>query len=114
MCVGYCAEETVVDPTSIRSITTASAHRWTHPDRKTKGKITHEEWQDLQRSVDAPALAAFVGPIGCPGCADSPVEWIVVELSDGTKKSVSFNEGSAPPSLAPLLAKVKALNARHK
>jgi hypothetical protein len=68
MCVGYCAEETVVEPTSIRSITSASAHRWIHPDRKTKRKITQEEWQDLQRSIDAPALASFIGPVGCPGC----------------------------------------------
>lgn len=113
-CVGYCDEQIIIEPASVRSILRASAHRWMHPDRKKKNKITQAEWQDLQHSTDATVLAAFIGRIGCPSCTDSAVEWVTVEFSDGTNKSVSFAEGNAPPAIAPLLQKIKTLSSRLK
>ena len=81
---------------------------------ESKYPIARKDWGELQRSIDAGVLAAFVGRIGCPGCADEPVEWAEVEFSDGTKKSVSYNSGSAPPQIAALLERIKSIGALPK
>ncbi len=110
MCYGYCArEETTVKPGLIVAVSRSFSEKRKYPDVKLKRKITKEDWEDLQQSVNASVLAAFVGRIGCPGCADELVEWVEVQLSDGTKKSVFYNEGNAPPPIAALSLKIKTI-----
>ena len=76
-----------------------------------KASITKKDWDELKNFLDAKVLAAFSGRIGCPGCVDEMVEWVEVEFSDGTKKSVAYNEGNSPPLIAALLQKIRSIGA---
>jgi hypothetical protein len=110
---GFCnpcaASETIVEPRSITTISRSFSDKRTYPDVKLKRKITKEDWEDLQHSIDARVLGTFIGRMGCPGCADELVEWVEVQFSDGTKKSVSYNEGGAPLAIAALVQKIKTI-----
>ena len=114
MCIGWCDSETIIEPGSIHRISRAFSEKKKYPEMKTKYAITRKDWDDLQRFIDASVLAAFTGRIGCPGCADEMVEWVEVEFSDGTKKSVSYNEGSAPRPIATLMQKIEAIGTKPK
>ncbi len=50
-------------------------------------------------------LFSLPDKIGCPGCVDEPVDWITVDYSDGTKKTVMCNAVGPPTEIA---NKVKA------
>jgi hypothetical protein len=110
---GFCnpcvASETIIEPRSITTISRSFSDKRTYPDVKLKRKITKEDWEDLQHSIDATVLATFIGRMGCPGGADELVEWVEVQFSDGTKKSVSYNEGGAPLAIGALVQKIKAI-----
>ncbi len=110
LCVDYCVDsETTIKSGSIVTVSRSFSEKRKYPDMKLKRKITREDWEDLQHSIDATVLAAFIGRIGCPGCADELVEWVEVQFSDGTKKSVSYNQGNAPPAIAELSQKIKTI-----
>jgi len=72
-------------------------------------KVKKEDWEEFRRSIDARVLAALTGGLDCPGCADQPVEWVEVQFSDGTKRSVSYNAGSVSEPIADLLQKIRAI-----
>jgi len=59
----------------------------------------------LEFNVDTESLFALPDKIGCPGCVDEPVDWITVDYSDGTTKSVMCNSGDQATEMAD---KVKA------
>jgi hypothetical protein len=111
MCVGYCYSQTIVQAGMARSVSktnyslTYGNHDKGYPDLKRKWKITVEEWERAQAAVDTQYLFSLPDVMGCPGCVDQPVDWIIVEYSDGTKKSVICNSGDAATDLAD---KVKA------
>jgi hypothetical protein len=84
-----------------------------HPDTKTEYKIAKQEWEELQQLIDKRVLAAFLGRIGCPGCADEGLEWAEVQFSDGTKKSVSYSTGKAPTAIVELLKKIQVIAAKY-
>jgi hypothetical protein len=111
MCIGYCDHETVIEPGSIRSVSRSFSEKKKYPEVKMKTSITKKDWDELKNFLDAKVLAAFSGRIGCPGCVDEMVEWVEVEFSDGTKKSVAYNEGSAPPLIEALLQKIRGIGA---
>ncbi len=112
MCTGpYYESETVAERGSMVSRQLSRGDKRHYPDMKMNYRITKQDWEALQLFIDASVLAAFVGPIGCPGCVDQPIGWVEVQFSDGTKKSVSYNEGSAPPVIAELLKKIRAIKA---
>jgi hypothetical protein len=105
MCLGYCQHETVVTPQAIRTLSrtnlSLSGYRdREHPDMKSRRKITAEQWQRAQAAVDTDSLFSLPDRIGCPGCVDEPVDWIEVEYSDGTKKTVECNAGGPPTHIA--------------
>ena len=114
MCIGYCDSETIIEPGSMRSVSRSFSGKRKYPEMKMKRSITKSDWDDLQHFLDAKVLGAFIGRIGCPGCADEMVEWVEVEFSDGTKKSVSYNEGSAPPLVAELLQRFRATGTKPR
>jgi len=107
MCQGYCESSTTVEPGLMRSISRSLSDKKHYPEMKSEAAITKADWDDLLHFLDAKVLAAFTGRIGCPGCADQPVQWAEVEYSDGTKLTVSFNRGSAPPEIASLFTKIQ-------
>lgn len=114
MCIGWCDSETIIEPGSIRRVSRAFSEKKKYPEMKSKYAISKKDWGDLQNAIDANVLAAFTGRIGCPGCADEMVEWVEVEFSDGTKKSVSYNEGNAPQPLAVLMQKIRTIGTKPK
>ena len=105
MCLGYCQQQTTVTPGAVRTLSRSNAslegHRDPeHPDVKSRHKITAEQWQRAQAAIDTDYLFSLPDRIGCPGCVDEPIDWIAVEYSDGTKKSVECNAGGPPTELA--------------
>lgn len=108
----YYASETSVERALMVSIHRSRGDKKNYPDLKTKYRITKQDWEELQQFIDARVLAAFTGPIGCPGCVDEPIEWAEVQFSDGTKRSVSYNAGNAPTAIAELLKKIQVINAK--
>jgi hypothetical protein len=105
---GYSAIETTIRPKSIRSVQWASDKK-KYPDLGAKRRIRKEDWDELQHAVDPVGLFALPDRIGSPGSADELVEWIEVEFSDGSKKSVAYNQGSTPPAIAKAMQKIKMI-----
>jgi hypothetical protein len=114
MCIGWCDSETIIEPGSMRRISRSFSEKKKYPNIESKYPIARKDWDELQRFIDAGVLDAFVGRIGCPGCADELVEWVELEFSDCTKKSVSYNAGSAPPQIAALLERIKSIGTLPK
>ncbi len=108
-CEGYCESSTTVESGVLRSVSRSLSDKKHYPEMKSEAAITKEDWDDLLHFLDDKVLAAFTGRIGCPGCADQPVQWAEVEYSDGTKLTVSFNRGSAPPEIAALFTKIQGI-----
>jgi len=112
MCRGYCDSETTIEPGSIRSVSRSFAEKKKYPDVETTRTISRADWNDLQQAVNASVVTALTGRIGCPGCADELVEWVEVRFSNGTKKSIAYNAGQAPPAISALLQTIKAVEGR--
>lgn len=81
-------------------------------DMKFKSKITTEQWARARAAVDTESLFALPDRIGCPGCVDEPVDWITVEYSDGTTKSVVCNSGGPAADMADKIKTALALSPR--
>ena len=110
----YCYSQTTIQAGMVRSVSrtnySLNGNRdIEHPDKKSKRKITTEQWERAKAAVDTESLFALPDKIGCPGCVDEPVDWITVEYSDGTTKSVMCNSGDPATEIAD---KVKAALAR--
>lgn len=108
---GYCETETTVEPGLVITINRALSDKKKYPNIKVQHRITKEAWNQLQSAVDAKIRTAFADSVGCPGCADQPMEWLEVQFANGTKKSVIFSSGNAPPGLAKLLRTIKTIEA---
>jgi hypothetical protein len=80
-----------------------------YAEGKSEYALSSKDWEELRALVNSRMLAALVGTIGCPGCADQQTEWVTVEFDDGTKKSAFYNAGSGPPELAALIAKIQSI-----
>jgi hypothetical protein len=110
MCMGYCYTATIIQSGMVRSVSRTNAslegHQdKEHPDMKSQWKITAQDWERAKAAVDTGSLFSLPDKIGCPGCVDEPVDWITVDYSDGTKKTVTCNAGGPPTEIA---NKVKA------
>jgi hypothetical protein len=112
MCYGYCATDLTIESRQSRLVERAFSETKKYPDLKGKRKLAKEEWDELLQSVDPQAQSALVGRIGCPGCVDEVVESIEVQFSDGTKKSVEYNAGTAPPALARTVQCINSIRAK--
>lgn len=110
MCYGYCYNQTIIDARTIRHVSrtnySLNGNRDSeNPDKKSRRKITVAEWERAKAAVDTESLFALPDRMGCPGCVDEPVDWIQVDYSDGTKKSVMCNSGDLATDI---VDKVKA------
>ncbi len=113
-CAGYANHETVIEAGRARSVEKTNYSDLgikdkQMPDRKRKWKITAEEWEGVKAAVTADDLFTLPSNINCAGCVDQPVEWITVEYSDGTSKTVVANSGEG---LTPMIEDIKAALAR--
>jgi hypothetical protein len=114
MCIGWCDNETSIDSKSIVVVNKSPGDPRRYPELKMTTLITKHDWNDVQNSVDATVLSAMNGRIGCPGCVDEQVQWIEVEFSDGTKKDISYNQGTGPRVIADFLTKLGAIESRPR
>jgi hypothetical protein len=72
--------------------------------------LSTKHWHELEELVNHDALFGLPDKIGCPGCTDGGTEFIEVEFSDRTKKSVYYE--NAPTDIRALSDKLNALDAK--
>lgn len=112
MCIGYCVEELTIRRNWSALAVRPNEKSGKYPELKAKRKLGKEEWTELERSIDAYAESALVGPIGCPGCVDQVVGSIEVHFGSGAKKSVTYNYGEAPPAISGMLRSMEAIRSK--
>jgi hypothetical protein len=69
-------------------------------------KLSDSDWQSLVGALDKDALAQVEETIGCPGCADEPVETLKV-TSDQYEHAVKMNMGTEVPAIQSLLSELR-------
>ena len=111
-CTAPSEAETIVEPEWISMVNRSLSDKRNDPEAKTKYRITKRDWNNLKHFIDARVLAEFVAPAGCPGCADEPTGWAELRFSDGTRKSISYNDGSEPPVIVELLNKIQTIRTK--
>jgi hypothetical protein len=114
MCIGWCDSETTIDSKSIVVVNKSPGEPRRYPELKMTTLITRKDWNDVQNSVDASVLSAMNGHTGCPGCADEQVQWIEVEFSDGTKKGISYNQGTGPRVIADFITRLGSIASKPR
>jgi hypothetical protein len=68
--------------------------------------LSGADWQDIVAALDIDNLIDTEETIGCPGCADAPIETLKVENGDFAKE-VRMNMGEEVPSIQPLLEELR-------
>jgi hypothetical protein len=114
MCIGWCDSETTIDSKSIVVVNKSPGDPRRYPELKMTTSITKQDWNDVLDSVDASVLSAMNGRTGCPGCADEQVQWLEVEFSDGTKKGISYNQGTGPRVIADFITRLGSVGSRPR
>ena len=97
-CIGYCSKEFTITPEKII---------YTQSGREVPSKTEHipfskSAWNELTGLVDFQKFYSLPDRIGCPGCADAPVEWIEIKDGDKTKK-IEFENGDNIPEIKKLI-----------
>ena len=105
---GYCTALTTVEPSFIVLELKDSGNKKKLPDRKTRRAITNQDWENLQRAIDAKSLIALPQMV-CRADIDLPCSWVEVEFSDRTKVEVSYDDAKPPAPVATLLGKIPAI-----
>ena len=72
--------------------------------------LSTKHWHELEELVNHDVLFGLPDKIGCPGCTDGGTEFIEVEFSDRTKKSVYYE--NTPTEIRALSDKLNALEAK--
>jgi hypothetical protein len=68
--------------------------------------LSSKNWQAIVNALDIDNLIDTEETIGCPGCADAPIETLRVENGDFSKE-VRMNQGETVPSIQPLLDELR-------
>ena len=108
---GYCTTLTTVEPSFIVLELKGSGDKKKLPDRKTRRAITKQDWENLQRAIDAKSLIALPQMV-CRAAIDLPCSSVVVEFSDRTKVGVSYNEMNPPAPVAGLLRNIPTIQVK--
>ena len=91
-CLGYCSKEFVITPENI--IYTQGGRDVS--DITKEIPFSKSAWSELESLIDFKKFNSLPDNIGCPGCADAPVEFIEITKGDITKR-VNFEViGDAP------------------
>lgn len=105
---GYCTVLTTVESSFIVLELKDSGNERKLPGRKTKRAITKQDWENLQRAIDAKSLMALPQMV-CRADIDLPCSWLEVEFSDRTKIGVSYDRMNPPAPVAGLLRKIPTI-----
>ena len=97
-CIGYCSKEFIITPEKI--IYTQSGRDL--PDKIKDIPFSKSDWKELVALVDFQKFSLLPDRIGCPGCADAPIEWIEITSGNQTKK-IEFERGDNIPEIQKLI-----------
>ncbi|MGI0056043.1 MAG: hypothetical protein ACREAK_01580, partial [Nitrosarchaeum sp.] len=101
-CIGYCTKEFTI--TSEKIVASETGHEFVSdtwkdlPEKTKETSISQKEWNALVKLIDFQKFNALPDRIGCPGCADAPVEWIEISYGHTTKK-IEFENGDLIPEI---------------
>ena len=111
-CVGYCSVEfTITSEGLVYSETGREfvSDTWVDlPDKTTTLPISQEEWNQIIEVIDFEKFNSLPDKVGCPGCADAPVEWIEISYAGKTKK-IEFEAREAIPEITQLIIKLQEI-----
>lgn len=68
--------------------------------------LSSQNWRDIVNVLDLDNLVDTEETIGCPGCADAPIETLTVENGDFSKE-VRMNQGEKVASIQALLDELR-------
>ena len=109
-CIGYCMKEFVITPERITYTNGARTfeENTEFPLIIKELPFSKSEWNELIDLVDFEEFNSLPDRIGCPGCADAPVQWI--EIASGSKaKKIEFENGDEPPEIKELVLALEAI-----
>ena len=75
--------------------------------------LSQSDWQSLLGALDLNTLAQTEATIGCPGCADEPVETLLVKQADFSHE-VRMNVQAEVPAIQGLLDELRGLAENYK
>ncbi|MCV0373415.1 MAG: hypothetical protein K5793_07680 [Nitrosarchaeum sp.] len=97
-CIGYCSKEFVITPEKI----TYTVSGRDVPDKTKEIPFSKSAWNELIDLINVQKFNSLPDRVGCPGCADAPVEWI--EITSGSKiKRIEFENGDSIPEINNLI-----------
>lgn len=103
-CIGYCSKEFIITP---QKITYTESGRDVQ-DRTKEVPFSKSTWNELVNLIDVKKFNSLPDRVGCPGCADAPVEWI--EITSGNKtKRIEFERGDNIPEINKLILKLEKI-----
>ncbi|MFB5606451.1 MAG: hypothetical protein ACE5R7_09200, partial [Nitrosarchaeum sp.] len=105
-CIGYCTKDFTITPEKIiysQNGRDFVSGNWVDLPEKTKvTDFSQAEWNELAGLIDFEKFNSLPSKIGCPGCADAPIEWI--EISYGNKmKKIEFENHDEIPEILDLI-----------
>lgn len=103
-CLGYCSKEFIITPEKIVYIQSGREV----PDKTKEISFSTETWTELKNLVDFQKFNLLPDKIGCPGCADAPVEWIEIASADKIKR-IEFEKGDNIPEIYKLLLEIQTI-----
>ena len=112
-CIGYCTKEFTITPEKI-IFSQGGQFSGKSSDLFEKTKVTQlsqTEWNELIDLIDFKQFNSLPDKIGCPGCADAPVEWIEISY-DGKTKKIEFEHGDKIPEISKLIITLQEIRDR--
>ncbi|MCV0367318.1 MAG: hypothetical protein K5798_08685 [Nitrosopumilus sp.] len=114
-CIGYCAKEFLITPDKIifsQNGRDFISDEWSDlPEKTQEFTLSQAEWNGLIDLIDFDQFRSLPDKIGCPGCADAPVEWIEISYDDKTKR-IEFENGDEIPELSELIVALQEIQNR--
>jgi hypothetical protein len=111
-CIGYCTKEFTITPEKIFYFQNGRdfvSGEWLDlPEKTTESQLSQTEWSKLINLVDFPKFNSLPDKIGCPGCADAPVEWIEISYGGKTKR-IEFEHEDKIPEIAKLITTLQEI-----
>ena len=110
-CLGYCSKEFIITD---QKITYTNSGQYSGIDSTDLPEITKEvpfsnnDWNNLVSLIDFEEFRLLPNKIGCPGCADAPIDWIEITYDDETKR-IEFERGDETPEIKELVLTLQAI-----
>ena len=102
-CTGYCSTSFTITPEQIIILKSGSTREASLLDQAIQVQFSEKDWNRIIDSIDFQKFITLPDKIGCPGCADAPVNWI--EISDGNQtKKIEFENQDNIPEIKQLRA----------